>query len=433
MDLLQLATVTALCSMTALIANMSASIFHDGLRPILPQVAQGNMQRKEAGSIAFGLSIGFTVSVGLSFTLSTGLLNPWLLFLPTDVLGVLISSRWLAALAGGCWGAFVVTALVGMDALFTAMPVDMIEPMAEMAKPVMTVLALFPLLAVFKQFGWHSGAICGAAILISRLFVVQFTSLPPEAIQMLVGVLVLIICAIRQDRRDRKNGIVPADMSSIHPLYDDRFKQLKANLPLLAITGALIAVVTNAGYLAGSEVSIYSLADAYKLEDATAQYTAITQVAVAEVFRGLGFAPLIVMAALTTGIYGMVGLTFVFVVGYLSPNLAIAAALGAVTIIIEVGLLKKISRMLEAFPSLRNASDNIRDAMNVLMEFALLIGGVLAVMKMGSTTGLTLFAVYYFLNETLGRPVLKIAAPAAATILTGLSLNLFSLLGLFAV
>nr|WP_269808599.1 YhfT family protein [Enterovibrio nigricans] len=257
MDLLQLVTVTALCAMTALLANMSASVFHDGLRPILPQVLTGNMQRKQAGSIAFGLSIGFSVSVGLSFTLSTGLLNPWLLFLPTDVLGVLIGSRWLAALAGGCWGLFVVTGLVGIEALLSVLPLDMTDLFSEMATPVITVIALFPLLAVFKQFGWRAGVVCAMTILVARLVVVQFSGLYPEAVQMLVGTVVLFVCAIKHDLKELKNGNNPPDMSSIHGLYDERFIQLKKHLPFLSLTGALIAVVVNAGYLAGSEVSIY--------------------------------------------------------------------------------------------------------------------------------------------------------------------------------
>ncbi|MBT2916465.1 YhfT family protein, partial [Vibrio anguillarum] len=94
-----------------------------------------------------------------------------------------------------------------------------------------------------------------------------------------------------------------------------------------------------------------------------------------------------------------VGMTFVFVVGYLAPNMPVAAVLGAITICIEIFLLRGIGRFLEQFPSIRNASDNIRNSMNTLMEFALLIGGVLAVMKMGSTTGFTIFAMLFFLNE----------------------------------
>ena len=147
----------------------------------------------------------------------------------------------------------------------------------------------------------------------------------------------------------------------------------------------------------------------------------------------MGFVPLIATTALATGVYGVVGMTFVFVVGYLSPNLPVAAVLGAVTICAEVFLLRVIGRFLEQFPSIRNASDNIRNSMNTLMEFALLIGGVLAVMKMGSTTGITIFTMLYFLNEVMGRPVLKIAAPAVAAILTGAVLNILYVMGLFSI
>lgn len=86
MDLyIQIIVVACLTGMTSLLAHRSAAVFHDGIRPILPQLIEGYMNRREAGSIAFGLSIGFVASVGISFTLKTGLLNAWLLFLPTDI------------------------------------------------------------------------------------------------------------------------------------------------------------------------------------------------------------------------------------------------------------------------------------------------------------------------------------------------------------
>ena len=79
MDLyIQIIVVACLTGMTSLLAHRSAAVFHDGIRPILPQLIEGYMNRREAGSIAFGLSIGFVASVGISFTLKTGLLNAWL-------------------------------------------------------------------------------------------------------------------------------------------------------------------------------------------------------------------------------------------------------------------------------------------------------------------------------------------------------------------
>ncbi|UXI03748.1 YhfT family protein [Photobacterium sp. TY1-4] len=433
MDMMNIGLVALLCAMTALVANMSASVFHDGIRPILPQLVEGHMTRRDAGSVAFGLSIGFVASVGISFTLSTGLLNPWLLFLPTDILGVMIASRWLAALAGGLWGVLVVTSLSGVNAVLTGLPIDALGALGELGTPVMTAFALFPLLAIFYQFGWKAGAIAAGVVLLSRLLTIQFKSIYPESIQIFVGMVMLVGTAIHKDINDKKNGISPPDMSGMHSLFEERTKRIMKNLPLLAATGSLIAIVANAGIFAGSEVSIYALADAYKLTDPAAHDAAMQQVALSEFMRGLGFVPLIATTALATGVYGVVGMTFVFVVGYLAPNIPVAAVLGALTICAEVFLLRKVGHFLEQFPSIRNASDNIRNSMNTLMEFALLIGGVLAVMKMGATTGLTIFSMLFFLNEVMGRPVLKIAAPAVAAILTGILLNVLYVLGLFAV
>ncbi len=433
MDIMHIGLVATLCAMTALIANMSAAVFHDGIRPVLPQLFEGNMTRRDAGSVAFGLSIGFVASVGISFTLSTGLLNPWLLFLPTDILGVMIGSRILAALAGGLWGVLVVTSLAGVNAVLTGLPIDALGALGELGTPVMSAFALFPLLAVFYQFGWKAGAITAGVILISRLMIMKFTGIYPESIQIFVGMLMLVIFAVRKDLHDRKAGVAAPDMSGMHSIFEERTKRIVKHLPFLAVTGALIAAVSNGGIFAGSEVSIYSLADALKMTDPAAQDAAMKQVALSEFMRGLGFIPLIATTALATGVYGVVGMTFVFVVGYLSPNIPVAAALGAVTICLEVYLLRGIGRFLEQFPSIRNASDNIRNSMNTLMEFALLIGGVLAVMKMGSTTGFTIFAMLFYLNEVMGRPVLKIAAPAVAAILTGVILNILYVFGLFAI
>ncbi|MFC1503742.1 YhfT family protein [Pseudomonadota bacterium] len=433
MDVMHIGLVALLCAMTAVIANMSAAVFHDGIRPMLPQVADGNMTRSDAGSTAFGLSIGFVVSVGISFTLSTGLLNPWLLFLPTDVLGVMIGSRVLAGLAGGLWGILVVTSLTAVNTVFTGLPIDALGALAELGTLVMSAFALFPLLAIFYQYGWRAGVAAAVVIIMFRLLAMKFTVIYPEPIQILIGMVMLVGTAIRKDLTDRKNGIFPPDMSGMHSLFDERTKRIVKNLPFLAIIGALIAAVANAGIFAGSEVSIYSLAEVYKLTDPDAHDAAMNRVALSEFMRGLAFLPLIATTALTTGIYGVVGMSFVFVAGYLAPSVPVAAVLGAVIICAEVFLLRSIGGFLEQFPSIRNSSDNIRNSMNTLMEFALLIGGVLAVMKMGATTGFTIFAILYYFNEAIGRPVLKIAAPVVAAILTGFILNMLYVLGLFAI
>ena len=164
--------------MTSLLAHRSAAVFHDGIRPILPQLIEGYMNRREAGSIAFGLSIGFVASVGISFTLKTGLLNAWLLFLPTDILGVLAINSLMA---------FVVSAF-----------------------------ALFPLVAIFYQFGWKQSLIAAVVVLMTRVVVVRyFPHLNPESIEIFIGMVMLLGIAITHDLRHRDENDIDASGLSV--------------------------------------------------------------------------------------------------------------------------------------------------------------------------------------------------------------------------
>ncbi|ROP59011.1 uncharacterized protein YhfT [Enterobacter sp. BIGb0383] len=421
--------VSLLTGMTALLSHRSAAVFHDGIRPILPQVVEGNMNRREAGSIAFGLSIGFVASVGISFTLSTGLLNSWLLFLPTDIIGVMAINIWLAFALGAIWGILVFTSLEPINHALTSLPVDIIGALGELSNPVVSAFALFPLVALFYQFGWKQSLLAAFVVLMSRIIVVRyFPQLYPESIEIFVGMVMLLGIAIWRDLRDPNRGSA-SDTSSI---FEQRTQRIIKNLPLIAITGALISAVASMKIFGGSEVSIYTLAKAYApgLDEATSQALR-QQAALAEFMRGLGFIPLIATTALATGVYAVAGFTFVFAVGYLSPSPLIAAPLGALVIVLEVLLLRYIGKWLGRYPSVRNASDNIRNAMNMLMEFALLIGSIFAAIKMAGYTGFSIATALYFLNEALGRPILKIAAPVVAVIITGILLNIFWLSGLF--
>ncbi len=61
--------------------------------------------------------------------------------------------------------------------------------------------------------------------------------------------------------------------------------------------------------------------------------------------------------------------------------------------------------------------------MNMLMETALLIGSIFAAIKMAGYTGFSIAIAIYFLNESLGRPVQKMAAPVVAVMITGILLR----------
>ena len=239
----------------------------------------------------------------------------------------------------------------------------------------------------------------------------------------------LLGIAITHDLRHRDENDIDASGMSV---FEERTSRIIKNLPYIAIVGALIAAVASMKIFAGSEVSIFTLEKAYSAGVTPEQsQTLINQAALAEFMRGLGFVPLIATTALATGVYAVAGFTFVYAVGYLSPNPMVAAVLGAVVISAEVLLLRSIGKWLGRYPSVRNASDNIRNAMNMLMEVALLVGSIFAAIKMAGYTGFSIAVAIYFLNESLGRLVQKMAAPVVAVMITGILLNILYWLGLF--
>ncbi|MBP9477634.1 MAG: YhfT family protein [Sebaldella sp.] len=430
MDIYKIIFVALLTGFTSLAAHTAKAVFHDGIRPILPELTEGRMKRSEASSIAFGLSVGFIASIGIAFTVTTGLLNPWLLFLPTDIIGVASPKKSISFALGALWGILVVTSLQFLNTALTSLPVDFLGALGEIGTPVIAAFALFPILAIFYQFKWKKGLIAAVLVLLTRVLIVKYTKLYPESIEMFVGIVLLLLFAIIEDTKNRGNAKTEADDDE-ESIFEQRTKRIFKNLPLLAVIGALIAIIANLGYFAGSEVSIYPLAEAAKATDPIVAKSLIHQAALGDLLRGLGFVPLIATTALATGVYGVVGLTFIFPVGYLAPNWIVAGILGALVIILEVSLLRAIGKFLEHFPSIRHASDNIRTAMENLMDLSLLVGSIFAVIKMGGYTGFFIFVVIYFLNEVLGRKIIKMAIGPLGAIVTGIILNLLYFAHLF--
>ena len=305
----------------------------------------------------------------------------------------------------------ILTCLLPVNQRLTALPVDGLGSLGELSSPVVSAFALFPLVAIFYQFGWKQSLIAAVVVLMTRVVVVRyFPHLNPESIEIFIGMVMLLGIAITHDLRHRDENDIDASGMSV---FEERTSRIIKNLPYIAIVGALIAAVASMKIFAGSEVSIFTLEKAYSAGVTPEQsQTLINQAALAEFMRGLGFVPLIATTALATGVYAVAGFTFVYAVGYLSPNPMVAAVLGAVVISAEVLLLRSIGKWLG-------------------MEVALLVGSIFAAIKMAGYTGFSIAVAIYFLNESLGRPVQKMAAPVVAVMITGILLNVLYWLGLF--
>lgn len=425
--------VVLLCALTAFISHMGMAVFHDGIRPVVPEYIEGRMHRSEFASIAFGLSVGFIASVGIGNALATNLLNPWLLFLATDIIGIASPKKWIAPILGGLWGILCLTGIGTINSVLTGVPVDLITAMGEIGNYVVTGFALFPIIAVVVQFGMKKGVFASILVIVARFVGPMFSTVSGDSWTMLVGVIVLLGLCIYEDIKNKADAGDEEDN-----IFTERVARIRKNLPFLMAAGALIAVACNLHVFAGSDVSMFDLSKAYAMGDTAEAQALIKTVATNEFMRALSFIPLIATTAVTTGVYGVAGFTFVYVAGYLCPNPVVALIAGAVIILVEVMVLGGIGKFLGKFPSIRSASDNIRSSMNTCVELALLIGSINACCVMGGTTsvgasgGFLIGGLIYLINETTGRKIMRMAIGPIAAIVTGLILNLLYVIGIVA-
>ncbi|MFC9175723.1 YhfT family protein [Streptomyces sp. NPDC057107] len=425
--LAQQLTVIALCALTAFIAHMALAVFNDGVRPFLLDFIQGRTTRSATTAVSFGLSAGFIFGLGAPMALSTGVLNPWLLFLPTDILGLLSPKKWLAPILGGAWGAVVVFGLNGANNIAHDLPVDFLTAMQQMSTPILFLFTLFPVLAITKQFGRLRGAVAGVVevalvVLTMKLWPNMFAG----ALAMAVGVLMLIGLAVakdlRQRRADRAAGVVeevPAD-DPMASLFSASAARLRRYLPLFMVLGAGVCVLAQMHVFGGGEATSFLIAKG--------QYAEAAQV---DFYRVFGFIPLIATTALASGAYGIAGFTLVYPIGYLMPNPFLAAVVGALVFAVEVLALSWIGKVLGKLPSVRDSSEHLRSAIGDTLQLAILFGSLMAANAMGGGLGILIVGGLYLINEAMGRPVVKMAAAPAAVIVGGVVLNLLYWLDLF--
>ncbi|WP_330173387.1 YhfT family protein [Streptomyces sp. NBC_01498] len=476
-------TVVALCALTAFISHMALAVFNDGVRPFMLDLVQGRSTRNATTAVSFGLSAGFIFGLGAPMALSTGVLNPWLVFLPTDVLGILSPRKWIAPLLGGAWGAIVVFGLNGANGLAHDLPVDFLTALQQMSTPILFLFTLFPVLAITKQFGRRRGAIAAVVELVIVVTTMKvWPDIFPGSLAMAVGVLTLIGFAVNKDMTQRKADRAEAAKSSAsasagttttapttttrttttttaetvgepakatatatggsaepgkdHGAADDRAAddvadpmaslfgasalRLRRHLPLFMLLGAGVCVLAQSHVFAGGEATSFLIAKGDYAEAAQVDF-----------YRAFGFVPLIATTALASGAYGIAGFTFVYPLGYLMPNPFLAAVVGAVVFAVEVLALSAIGRLLGKLPSVRDSSEYLRSAIGDALGLAILFGSLMAANVMGGGLGILVVGGLYLLNESMGRPVVRMAAAPAAVIVGGVLLNILHWLDLF--
>ncbi|WP_255955447.1 YhfT family protein [Streptomyces odontomachi] len=442
-------TVIVLCALTAFVSHLALAVFNDGVRPFMLDFVQGRARRGETTAVSFGLSAGFVFGLGAPMALSSGVLNPWLLFLPTDVLGILAPRKWLAPLLGGAWGALVVFGLSGANDAAHRLPVDFLTAMQQMSTPILYLFTLFPVLAISKQFGRRWGGAAAAVELALVLLTMKvWPKTFPGALAMAAGVLLLITLAVTKDLAARRTAPAAADPSaaagaagSLDPadsddspaaapaaadddpmasLFSANATRLRRQWPLFMLLGAGVCVLAQLHVFGGGEATSFLIAKGHYSEAAQVDF-----------YRAFGFLPLIATTALASGAYGIVGFTFVYPIGYLLPNPVLAALAGAAVFAVEILALSSIGRLLGRLPSVRDSSQHLRGAITDTLHLAILFGSLLAANAMGGGLGILIVGGLYLCNETMGRPVVRMAAAPAAVLAGGVLLNVLHWLHLF--
>ena len=418
--------IAAIGALAAFLTNRGIAVFNDGLRPVMPEFVEGRMTRKELAATAFAMGFGLVIGFGIPFSLTATILLVHCIFLGTDIIGTATPNGKVGALAaaglGALYGVGIHLGLEGVVKVFEMLPVNFMGSLGEVSKPVVIAFATFPALATAYQYGAKKGLLNLILSMLARQLAVIVgvislngakIAINPEGTALIVGMILLLLFAVKEKAPEGES----VDLVS---LFSDRVARIRKNMPFLMVMGALVAAATSLQIMAGDPISLNLIKEGN-----------INDAAFAALARGIGFVPLVASTAIATGVYGPVGMTFVFAAALFIGSPIFSAIAGAVIIGLEVLLLGVIAKGLDRFPGIRKAGDNIRTAMSKLLEIALLVGGMNAANAIAPGIGFFLVAGLYILNEIAGKPVVRMAVGPIAAILTGILVNILAVVGLF--
>ena len=295
---------------------------------------------------------------------------------------------------------------------------------------------MFPALVVGYQYGTRNGAITLLITLFVRQIVSVFGKIPitenakitlnPDGMALLVSVVIMLIFAISDKKAEKTNS-----NEMLVGIFSARVARVKKNIIPLSIMGGLIAAACSLRIVAGDPISLKLLAST--LKDTTGGDPKVFEAGLVALARSVGFVPLVATTAITTGVYGPAGMTFIFVIGIFIKNPIISFIAGTVILALEILLLELIAKSLDRFPGVKACGDQIRTAMTKVLEISLLVGGMIAADEMAGSNGLGFLFVggFYLLNKTSKQPLVDMAIGPVATISFGIILNILFILHLY--
>ncbi len=229
---MELIIIGALGALAAILANKSIAVFNDGFRPIVGSYIKKSIDRKTLAATSFALSFGLVIGFGLPFSIGKSIILIHSILLATDLIVVILPKGKKGLIASGIvGGAFGIVLSLGLDAivdLFEKLPYNFLPHLSSVGQPVLIGFTIFPALAVALQHGFKKGVITGGATLLAVVLVAKFGTfdlngnkvvLSKEGIGLLVGVVLMIVFAIKSSEKTNTNknllGIFGENVSRI--------------------------------------------------------------------------------------------------------------------------------------------------------------------------------------------------------------------------
>lgn len=426
--------------LSATLSQRCLAVFHDGLRPIMPDFKEGKIDHKAMMVTAFALCFGLIIGFGIPISIGAMILLIHAILLGTDLIGILCpkgnTGSGIAFAAGVVYALLLLTGLEQVVELFKRLPINFMNDLNQVGAPVIIAYSLFPALVIGMQYGLKKGVIAALLTLLVKQIIFQYGQAVPmfgvnvkfnaDGMAIMVGMLIMLGIAM-MDKTHKSSG----NNAMLLNLFSTRVQGIRKSWWLFGITGGLISACTSLGMIAGDAVSLNLLKEAKYLE------AGITALAVA-----IGFLSLVGTTAITTGLYSPAGMKFVFVAGIfistgylgntfgsLTPVLAFCA--GFAVIACEVLLLSQLAIFLDRFPAIKACGDHIRSCTTKVLEIALLIGGAMAAQKISPQLGLYWVAGFYLLNKISKKPLVEMAIGPVAAISLGIFVNVLYVFGMY--
>ncbi len=426
-EIIEVIVIACLGALAAILANSSVAVFNDGLRPVVGQYLDSQIDRKVLGATSFALGFGLVIGFGLPASIGASIILIHSIFLATDIIGTMIPEGKKGMIISGVAGAILgVGLLYGLEAVinaFTYMPYNFLDALGMLGNPIVVGFSAFPALAVAYQHGHKKGFITFAAQFLSLILVKRFGVIPvgdvainlsAEGITLLVGMIFMLVYST-QEKHDGDSN------QKLVSVFSEKVKRIKKYQWVIAVMGGLVAAATSLTLIAGDPVSQNLMADGQFGEAGLAAFA-----------RAIGFVPLVFSTAIVSGVYGPAGTTLTFAVGiFLTGNPLFAFICGFIVMLIEVNTINKAAVAMDKYPGVREMGENIRTSMNKILEVALLIGGAIACEAIAPGFGYFWIVSLWWLNQTTPKPLVNLAVGPVAAISLGIICNVIYVLGLW--